>query len=129
MKRIGEIAMIKKVIKYTDFNGNENEEVAYFNLTKSECARMEMGTEGGLSKYMMEVVESGDNKKLIELFDKVILDSYGVKSEDGKRFVKTAEMREQFAQSLAYDELFMEIASNPEYAEAFMRGIVPAQGL
>lgn len=121
--------MIKKVIKYTDFNGNENEEVAYFNLTKSECARMEMGTEGGLSKYMMEVVESGDNKKLIELFDKVILDSYGVKSEDGKRFVKTAEMREQFAQSLAYDELFMEIASNPEYAEAFMRGIVPAQGL
>lgn len=121
--------MIKKVIKYTDFNGNENEEVAYFNLTKSECARMEMGTEGGLSKYMMEVVESGDNKKLIELFDKVILDSYGVKSEDGKRFVKTAEMREQFAQSLAYDELFMEIASNPEYAETFMSGIVPAQGL
>ncbi len=115
--------MIKKTVKYVDFNGNENEEVIYFNLTKAELTKLEMGKKNGLSNYIKEAVESGDNAALLDVFTNIILDSYGVKSEDGKRFVKSAKLREEFEQSAAYSEVFMEIASNPESAEAFIKGL------
>lgn len=114
--------MIKKTVKYVDFNGKENEETFYFNLTRAELTKMELGKEGGMSNYIKEAVESGDNAKLVELFTNIILDSYGVKSEDGKRFVKNTTLREEFEQSAAFSEIFMEIATNPDAAEAFIKG-------
>lgn len=115
--------MIKKTVKYIDFNGNENEEVFYFNLTKIELTKLELGKQGGLSNYIKEAVESGDNAGILEVFNKVILDSYGIKSEDGKRFMKSAALKEEFEQSAAYSELFMEIATDANAAEAFIKGL------
>ncbi len=115
--------MIKKTIKYTDFNGKENEETLYFNLSQTELTKMELGTQGGMSNYIKEAVESGDNGKILELFTKMLLESYGQKSEDGKRFVKSPKMKEEFAQSAAFDALFMEFIQHPETAEAFAKGI------
>ena len=115
--------MIKKTIKYTDFNGNQNEETFYFNLTEAELTKMELCKKGGMSNFIKEAVESGDNASLLELFTNLILESYGVKSEDGKRFVKNATLKEEFEQSAAYSALFMEIATNPESAEAFVKGV------
>lgn len=114
--------MIKKTIKYVDFNGNENEEVFYFNLTKAELTKMELGKEGGMATYIKEAVESGDNAKIVGLFNDLILDSYGVKSEDGKRFIKNTKLREEFEQSAAFSELFMEMVADPSVTEAFMKG-------
>ena len=34
--------MLKKTIKYTDYNGQQREEDFYFNLNKAELAEMEM---------------------------------------------------------------------------------------
>ena len=36
--------MVKKTIKYSDYNGNEIEEDFYFNLSKVELLEMEMST-------------------------------------------------------------------------------------
>lgn len=115
--------MIKKTIKYTDFNGKENEDTFYFNLNKTELTKMELGTKNGMSSYIKEAVESGDNASLMDLFERLILDSYGIKSEDGKRFIKSKQLREEFEQSAAYSELFMEIATNADSAEAFVKGV------
>ena len=115
--------MIKKTVKYTDFNGNENEETFYFNLTKAELASMEIATQGGMSNYIEEVVKSGDNKKLLEIFNEILLNSYGVKSEDGKRFKKSPELKESFAESAAFSEIFIELVSDPDAATAFMKGV------
>lgn len=115
--------MIKKSIKYVDFNGNENEETFYFNLTKAELTKMELGKKNGMSAYIKEAVESGDNASLLELFTNLILESFGVKSEDGKRFIKNAKIKEEFEQSAAFSELFMEVATNPDSAEAFVKGV------
>lgn len=118
--------MVVKVIKYTDFNGNECEDKVYFNLTKAECAKMELAYQGGMSNYIKEVIESGDNAKIVDLFTNLILESYGVKSEDGKRFIKSAKLKEEFEQTAAFSELFVELAMNEAAAEAFVKSVIQA---
>lgn len=117
--------MLKKRINYTDYNGDPRSEDFYFNLTKAEVTEMEMTTEGGLGRMLEKIVETQDKKKIIEIFKDLILKAYGEKSPDGKRFVKNQELRDGFAQTEAYSELFMELAMNAEAATAFVQGIIP----
>ena len=117
--------MLKKTITYTDFDGNDRTEDFYFNLTKAEVTEMEMSTDGGMAKLLKKIVDEQDSKKIIEHFKTLILNSYGEKSLDGKRFVKSNELRDSFVQSEAYSELFMELATNAEAASAFVNGILP----
>lgn len=117
--------MLKKTIKYVDFNGVEREEDFFFNLTKAEVAEMEMSVTGGLAEMIEKIVKEGDQAKIIPYFKEMILASYGEKSPDGKRFIKRPEIREAFSQTQAYSELFMELATNAESAAAFVNGIVP----
>lgn len=120
--------MLRKTITYTDFNGNERTEDFYFNLTKAELTEMEMVTDGGLTNKLQRIVDTNDTKSMIDTFKDIICRSYGVKSEDGKRFVKNDELRNEFVQSEAYSELFMELVTDPEASAAFINGIIP-QGL
>ncbi|MDO4845861.1 MAG: hypothetical protein Q3977_04525, partial [Oscillospiraceae bacterium] len=66
-----------------------------------------------------------DGKRIMETIKDLILRSYGEKSTDGKRFVKTAEMRDTFAQTEAYSDLFMELVTDAEKAAEFVNGIIP----
>ena len=117
--------MFKKTITYTDYNGNERTEDFYFNLTKAEIAEMELSVNGGLTEYINRITNAQDTKQLVTLFKDLILKSYGVKSLDGKRFMKNDELREEFSQTEAYSELFMELASDADAATKFVNGIVP----
>lgn len=118
--------MLKKTIKYTDFDDNERTEDFYFNLTKAEVTEMELSTEGGLEKVLTKIVNTRDNKRMIELFKDLILRAYGEKSIDGKRFIKNQEIRDAFAQTEAYSELFIELCSNTQAAVEFVNGIIPS---
>lgn len=118
--------MLKKTVTYVDYNGVERTEDFYFNLSKAEVAEMEMSVEGGFSKMLEEIVASKDNVRIVELFKQMVLKSYGEKSADGRRFVKSKEISEGFAQTEAYSELFMELALNEDAAAAFVNGIMPA---
>lgn len=120
--------MLKKRIKYTDYDGNEREEDFYFNLSKAELIELELTTEGGLEQMIQKITDTRDMPKLIELFKRLILMSYGEKSENGKRFIKSKELSDAFAQTEAYSELFMELATDDKAASDFVNGIVP-QGL
>lgn len=117
--------MLKKTIKYTDYDGNEREEDFYFNLNKAEVTEMELSKQGGLSEYIKRIVAAQDAPSLVELFKELICKSYGEKSLDGKRFVKSKELTEEFTQTEAYAELFVELASNAEEANKFVNGIMP----
>jgi len=117
--------MLKKTIKYTDYDGNERTEDFYFNLSKAELTEMELSVKGGLKKMLDKIIAEQDGKRIIELFKDLILRSYGEKSSDGKRFVKTQELRDAFGQTEAYVELFMELASDAEAATLFVNGVVP----
>lgn len=118
--------MLKKTITYTDYNGTERKEDFYFNLTKAEIMQMEMGTTGGLAEKIKRVVDAQDAPAIMDIFKDLILRAYGEKSADGKRFIKTKELRDEFEQTEAYSQLFMELATDADAASKFVNGIVPA---
>lgn len=117
--------MLKKTITYTDFDGNQRIEDFFFNLTKAEVTEMEMSYEGGYAQKLQDIVNANDSKQIVESFKELILNAYGEKSTDGKRFIKTPELREAFSQTEAYSELFMELATNAEASAAFVNGVIP----
>ena len=117
--------MLKKTITYTDYNGVERKEDFYFNLTKAEIMEMEMSTSGGLTEMINRIVAAQDAPAVIKIFKELVLKAYGVKSPDGKRFIKSDELATEFAQTEAYSQLFMELATDADAASAFVNGIVP----
>lgn len=117
--------MLKKTIKYTDYDGNEREEDFYFNLSKAEVTEMELSKEGGMSEYIKKISAAQNAPELIKLFKEIITKSYGEKSLDGKRFIKNKDLTEAFTQTEAYSELFVELASNADEAVKFINGIMP----
>ncbi len=118
--------MYKKTITYPDYNGQEIKEDFYFNLTKAEILEMQLEKEGGLAEKIQAIVDSKNVPELIKIFKELILRSYGKKSDDGKRFIKSPELSREFTQTEAYSELFMELATDSDAASAFINGIIPA---
>lgn len=117
--------MIKKRIKYKDFNGEERTEDFYFHLMESEIAELELSTVGGFTEAVERIIQSNDVPEIIKQFKRIILAAYGKKSPDGRRFEKSDELRSEFSQTNAYSKLFMELATDDEAASAFINGIVP----
>lgn len=118
--------MLKKQIKYKDYNDADREETFYFNLSKVEVAEMEMSVSGGWVNWVEKVVEAQSEPELISIFKEVILKAYGEKSPDGRRFIKSEELSTAFSETEAFVELFMELATDADAAAVFFNGIVPA---
>ena len=118
--------MLKKTVTYTDYNGVERTEDFYFNLTKAEILEMELGTSGGLAEMIQKVIAAQDGPTIIKIFKDLVLKAYGEKTPDGKRFVKSEEVKTAFTQTEAYSIIFMELASDADAASAFVEGIIPS---
>ena len=73
------------------------------------------------------ITAAKDGKQIIALFKDIVLRAYGEKSADGRRFVKNQEIRDAFAQTQAYSDLFMELATDAKKAAEFVNGIVPTK--
>lgn len=117
--------MLKKTITYVDYNGLERTEDFYFNLSKSEIIEMELNITGGLSEMLKKIVATQDQPALIKIFKEFVLKTYGEKSPDGKRFIKSEEIATAFSQTEAYSQLFMELALDSDAAAKFINGVVP----
>ena len=118
--------MLKKTVTYEDFNGVSRTEDFYFNLTKAELTEMELSLNGGLSQLLEKIVQEKDQKQIIEYFKKIVIGAYGIKSLDGRTFMKSDEIRSEFASTAAYSEIFMELATDADAAAAFVNGIMPS---
>lgn len=117
--------MLKKTITYTDFDGNERKEDFYFNLTKAEITEMEMSVDGGFGAMLQKIVDAKEGKRIISIFKELVLKAYGIKSDDGRRFIKSDEVRDAFAQTQAYSDIFMSLATDANLASEFVKGIMP----
>jgi hypothetical protein len=118
--------MYKKTVTYTDFSGVERTEDFFFNLTKAELLKMEIGRAGTMTEAIEKIVKAKDTATIVSTFENLVLTAYGEKSEDGKRFMKSDEIREAFKQTQAYSDIFMELASDDDAAAEFINNIVPA---
>lgn len=117
--------MLKKTITYTDYNGVERTEDFYFNLSKAEILELELSTEGGLQQMIEKIVAAQDMPSLSKYFKKIILMSYGEKSPDGKRFIKNDKLSEEFSQTEAFSQLYVELATDDVAASDFINGVIP----
>lgn len=122
--------MITKTIKYTDYNGNEREEKFYFNLTKTEITEInfDLSSDGvTLQDKLKNMIEQKDSASIFKFFKMLIIKSYGEKSEDGKRFIKSDDMGIGFTQTEAYNVLLEELLSKEDgsLAVEFIKGIIP----
>ena len=118
--------MLKKTIKYTDYNGTERNEDFYFNFSKAELLEMELGTTGGLTKSIENIIAAKDTPSIINTMKRLVLDAYGEKSVDGRRFIKNQELKDAFEQTEAYSQLFMELSLDADAAAVFVNGVIPA---
>lgn len=119
--------MLKKTVTYVDFNGTERTEDLYFNLTKAELVELEVGVDGGMKEMLQKIIAENDRKRIYEYFKRIVLMSYGEKSLDGRRFVKSEEIRNGFAPTEAFSNIVMELSKDANAAGAFINGIMPKE--
>ena len=119
--------MLKKTITYTDYDGVERTEDFYFNFTEAELMEWQLVTNGGLTSYVQKIVDAKDQPRLITLFKELLLKAYGIKSDDGRRFIKSEKISEEFSQNPAYSILYMELGTDDKLAADFVNGIIPAK--
>jgi hypothetical protein len=117
--------VLKKTVTYEDFNGETVTEDHFFHLSKAELVEIEMSHEGGLSEALTKIVAANDAKTIIAEFKNIILTAYGVKSADGRRFIKNQQLREEFESSEAYSTIFMELVTDTDAAINFINGVIP----
>lgn len=117
--------MLKKTITYKDYNGMEITEDFYFNLNEAEVAEMQLTVEGGLAEYLTKISNTKNTVLLVKFFKEFLLKSYGEKSTDGKRFIKSPELSLAFEQTEAYSKLFIELLSNADEAGEFVKAVLP----
>lgn len=117
--------MFTKTVTYKDFDGNERTEVCRFNLSEPEIIEMESSYPGGLEQMLKKIIEEKDQQKILAVFKELMLKSYGEKTPDGKRFIKSKELSEAFSQTGAYEQLYMRILRDIDFAIEFTNGIMP----
>lgn len=117
--------MLKLPVTYEDYNGNTHTEEFHFHISKPELVELEVEYEKGFQEHLQAIVAAEDRKQLIAEFKRIITMSYGQKTPDGKRFIKSPELTEAFTQHPAYPVVYMDLATDYEYAAKFITGIVP----
>lgn len=128
--------MLKQLITYKNFDDETAEKVLYFNLSKTELAEHNVDLEAELQGILERIQQIEKNKdeatnadlrRLLELVKTLMRLAYGVRSDDGERFIKSPELWTEFTQTAAYDAFLFSLFENEEKAVAFMLGIMPAE--
>lgn len=119
--------MLKKTITFKNYYGEDITRDFWFNLNESELTEMNLMEDGGLERLISKIIDTHDQRRLIEYFKKIVLDSYGEISDDGLRFIKSPELSTAFSQTDAYNKLYMELVTDADKAAEFINGIVPPE--
>jgi hypothetical protein len=125
--------MLDLEIQYNDYNvpPQQHVEKFYFNLTELEIAKMETMPSGGLAMLLQRIAESKDINQMITHTEEIVLTAVGVRSDDGKRFIKKWDdgrlVRNWFAEHAAYHALFMKMWSDDQFMVKWMAGTFPSE--
>lgn len=126
--------MYKETRTYTDFNDNNRTEDFYFNISKAEFFELEIGAvggmEGGMSEWITKLTSIQDGVKIADVFKTILLKAYGEKSADGRSFLKIDpkdghKLADDFAQTQAYSDMYMDLVMDSQKAAEFFNGIFP----
>ena len=116
--------MLKQRVKYQGFDGELIEEDLYFNLTRMDLIELNDRYESkDMAAYMDKIVKEKNIKELYKVLKDIVLMAYGVKSEDGKRFIKNQTVKDEFAESLAFSQLIEDFHETDTAMSDFVTGI------
>lgn len=123
--------MLKQTITYTNFDGEQETETLWFNLSRSRLME-NIHIEDEL-KEISKIFEGPEDKQLtrdevqrvLEMVKTMMSLAYGERSSDGKRFNQNPEVWENFKQTAAYEAYLWSLFQDPEMANKFITGIVP----
>lgn len=115
-------------ITYKDYNKNERTEDFYFNLNTAEVIEL-LTTEGDytIDKALKRISQKRNGKEVIKFFKNLIYMAYGEVSLDGRKFIKTEEVKNDFMQTEAYAKLFTDIVTDGSKAAEFINKILPEE--
>lgn len=128
--------MVEKKVSYKDYNGVERSETFYFNLEQSELLDsmadfLPEDIAKGVDEFkdvesvVRAIIDAKTMKEVIAFLKAFIDKSYGVKSEDGRRFVKDDATLMAFKQTPAYSKIYMEMATNSDKMAGFINAVIP----
>lgn len=117
--------MLKKTVKFKNYDDVEITKDLYFNLRKDELISMQFEENGGLDKLLTKMQNEKDSKEIMKMFEKILKASYGEKSPDGNEFIKSEEVWNRFKSSNAYEVLFMELVSDANKLSQFIESVIP----
>ena len=129
--------MLKKTIKFKDYEGKDTEVVAYFNFEPQEIMdlNLEFEKEGGLIGRLNTLMEEKINgepprKPIVDFVSMMVEKSFGVRPKDDPTlFLKEDEdgrpYSRRFKQSLAYKTFVWALLTGEEPLDEFTKGIMP----
>ncbi len=118
--------MLKRDITYKNpFTDDEVTESFYFNLTPRELTTLEASFVGGIAAFFEKLQRTESHKEALDFFQDLVLDAYGARSEDGRRFIKNKDVRDEFIEIGAWDALWYDLVTNQETILAFFLGVLP----
>ena len=113
--------MIEQSITYKDYNGDTRTEVFSFHIDKADMVEMEANSPGGVKEYYNRLLREKDNAKIYATFKEILLKSIGKRSEDGRRFIRDQETRDEFTQTNAFGDFILTLGNDAELAAKFMQ--------
>lgn len=126
--------MLRKRIKYQNYNEQDAEATCYFHLSIDEAVDMELRQNGKLSDLITKLQDEEDVAGLVELIKDFIHLSYGIKTTDGERFEKVDLATgiphwKVFKETACYEQLYTELSTDAEAAGDFVNGVMPEKML
>lgn len=119
--------MFSRTFEYTGYDGQTKKDTWWFNLSEAELYKLELGSIGGVNGMMNRLLRENKPGEVVDMFEKIILGAVGERSVDGRKFIKNDEIRQDFYQSRAYSDLFMELVSSGENLRKFLLGAIPEE--
>lgn len=121
--------MFKYDLNYTDFLGNEKTEVLRFNLSQTEVTKLVENDKIFSVEFLAYVADGKDPLTMYNVVQKIILEAYGILSDDGKYFRKSEQIKKDFEQSVMYDKFIEDMFGSNDNQKFvnFLVGIFPAK--
>lgn len=117
--------MFSREFEYTGYDGKPKKDTYWFNLTEAELYEIDLSSVRGFTAQMNQLLKEERTKEIVEAFKGIILSAVGVVSADGRKFLKSEEIKEDFYRSKAYSQLFVELVSSGEKVAEFLKGAIP----
>lgn len=117
--------LLKKEFTYEDFNGEKQTETVYFRLTKAEALEVSADFGDSFRKYVANAIKNKNVGRLIKVVKAILMKAYGERDPDGRRFIKSGKISEEFSQTVIFDQMLENFMMNPESFNEFIQALLP----